>query len=437
MQLVINIIFLFALILYIVINYKNLTPYLVLFSYHYLYLFWGLVSSIFLSINEVWAVELFTTIGDKSDIFFNSVNYTIVCILILTISLRYANIKNISCKFDGNFLIYIRNLLIAYLLLCYIELFVNGIPLLQGMNRTVYLNNQAGVFIKSFYKYSTILNFIIGVSAGYYKFQRKSYIYLALFISNVLLFILLSNKWSAISNITSFFILGLSMYRLTTLTKILFRNKLAWVIGSVIIGSVIILQTYHFYQIKLVSNELITSHYGHRIFVQQSQLLEDTVNRVINEGSYNILEAWDQVFINPVHKDVSHTSLAYLMLLSLGSYFYEAIEHGSSYTGASPAIYLELGGPYFCFLLFFIYVSVVLKLVKYHINLFNNNYFYSGLFFIFINQPWYLSLSTGKFIHLTSTNYGIKILIFFLILNFEKQYKNHAIHKHNTSPRGI
>ena len=126
---------------------------------------------------------------------------------------------------------------------------------------------------------------------------------------------------------------------------------------------------FHHVVVKYQTKERIENYFVGRVFIGQGKMWWATYNRVIRQKTWNFKDTIDKTLLHPLYGYKRNTSLVFLMHKTMGDKTYDVIEGGYLYTGAYPAILLELFGPFFsyptAFLIALIYCWLLYFVLKY------------------------------------------------------------------------
>lgn len=395
---------------------------LILFSF-----IWRLISSLYLDLNKVYAVELFKYIGGKYFSSFFLCLYYILVILAFLLVFRRKNIYYMNKKYKIKKIVninilHIGTFLIAlFLFFLYVNLLKSGnIPLFTGIERYIYKVQYSNFFLKNFLIYQTFIFMAMGILFVYYKLENNRIfikMILIIFIMYLLYLILIGNKFSALFLNICFFLIPISLLIFLGYYKNinLFSKKIIYILIMVLLFYKFIM--YILIDLRGYEVDYAFEYLKHRILVQQAQLWWSGYERCFIYNNFNSLSAIDKVFIEPIK--IGNTSLFYLMEKELGDYVYIALAKGSQYTGAFPIIYAEIFGPIISYFIIFLMSLILASLIKLFFKLILLQKYFSMLSIMFLFQPIYLSMVSGKLIFLTLPFYYVKIILFLLIFIFE------------------
>ena len=164
--------------------------------------------------------------------------------------------------------------------------------------------------------------------------------------------------------------------------------------------------------------------FGNRLLIQQGQIFSSTFSRVVDLSIIDSSLAFFRVFKDPVYNLESNTSLHFLMFQDIGINAYTQIEAGYGFTSDLSAILLELFGPTFALVIYFLF-SLLLAFVLYLILCSILKYKYITVFFgIFVYHSIALSIIGGKLTYFCcgeiSMMYGLKVFLFVSAYYYEE-----------------
>ncbi|MHC4395570.1 MAG: DUF6418 domain-containing protein [Planctomycetota bacterium] len=111
---------------------------------------------------------------------------------------------------------------------------------------------------------------------------------------------------------------------------------------------------FHHVTVRYQTKEHIKNYFVGRVFVGQGKVWWATYDRVVRQKIWNLEGTIDKILLHPLYEYKGNTSLVFLMHKTMGDKTYDAMEGGYLYTGAYPAILLELFGPFFSYLAAFL-----------------------------------------------------------------------------------
>jgi hypothetical protein len=398
---------------------------------------WMLISVIYIDLHKnIYAVELFKNIGGKAyslQLAFVYFVFGISTLLVFT-RRRLHRLSKYLHFFSRrivklNFLMFSRIpiiLLFIFIIYLYTEMFKYPIPFFAGIERGWYRLNYNNISLNFLYSYKDFISLFIGV-IFLYEFKRKGkYKGIILFLYGALLiyFILVGNKFSTLFFSLCFFIIPLS---LNFVTSGFLKNKRKAVVFKVIIWMVIFVilifvAVYnYFFEFKSWDIEEIKSRIKHRIFIQQGQVWWSTADRILEKNNWNPQEAFNRVFTEPIYSKNSNTSLHYLMYKEVGvKRVLNLIKSGSGYTGAFPAILLELFGPVGIYFAVFVFALILLNLLYLFLWVVARYHYLSIFFLAFVLQPWIYMFLGGKIHYFTMPMFILKCGLMVIAIIFDQ-----------------
>jgi hypothetical protein len=400
---------------------------------------WMLISTMYIDCHSnIYSVELFRDIGGGIYSLPLACTYLILGIASLLV-FRPTKLYRLSkyLRLSSNKIIKMGPLelnkipiilLSIFVIYLYIELFRYPIPFFSGIDRGLYAIKYNNVSLHILYMYKDFISLFIGV-LFFYEFKKRSKcknIVLFLYGAILIYFVLVGNKFSALFFSLCFFVIPLS---LNLIMKDMTKNKkkrkktiLKVVVCIIIFISLISLAMYnYFFEVKSWNNKKIESHITHRIFVQQGQIWWSTAKRIIQENNWNSKESFRKVFVEPIYSKNSNTSLHYLMYKEVGkNRVLELIKVGAGYTGAFPAILLELFGPWGIYFAVFIFSIIMLNLLYLLLCSIAKHYYLSIFFIAFVFQPWLYLFLGGKIHYFTMEMFMLKLGLMLIAIVFDQ-----------------
>ena len=416
-------------------NYKFLV--IALFQVIFLSL-WAHLSTFFIdSQNGIYAIELMKFI----DVDHSSSYRMIFLITFLVGVMLFFNEKrrnHLERLYDTNSIIdykffsfkietIVKILFSIFLFVVLLDILSKPIPLFSSIGKGEYYINFASPIVKYFYTYGTFISFFIGYFI-FITFRKKNVfdlVFLFLFFEILLIFLLLGNKFSALFTSLCFFLIPLSLITLSK-EKIFPKINLKFVRFTALVLFIFI--AYNFFSYFFLNPEWSPTYglamFGNRLLIQQGQIFSSTFSRVVDLSIIDSSLAFFRVFKDPVYNLESNTSLHFLMFQDIGINTYTQIEAGYGFTSDLSAILLELFGPTFALVIYFLF-SLLLAFVLYLILCSILKYKYITVFFgIFVYHSIALSIIGGKLTYFCcgeiSMMYGLKVFLFVLAYYYEE-----------------
>jgi len=406
---------------------------------------WMLSSAIYIdSSRAVYAEELLRRIGGGISSVRLALMYLMfsTALLFVFTSSRLARLTKAAdrkplriIKVNGVRLDYIATAVMALFVIClYVKLFQGPVPLLTGMDRYSYKMKYGHFLLNFLYKYKDFIGFFSGVLFYYQcrdlRNKAKNFTF-ALFLSIIFYFVLIGNKFSSPFFTLCMFIIPLG---LMILKKPKWHSSLR--LGSRRISSAYLL----FFTVAIVAIGLfgfaLYKYYTRswdpeeararliqRVLVKQGQIWWSTNKRVCEQGHWDSAEAFSRVFTNPFFGTGGNTSLQYLMYKEIGArkLLYH-MKGGYLYTGAYPAILLELFGPYLSYFAAFLIASIFAILLYMFFRAVVQQHFLSVFFIAFVMHPFLFCHLGGKLYFLMNWKYGVKVALLFFALLYDNRH---------------
>jgi hypothetical protein len=235
----------------------------------------------------------------------------------------------------------------------WLELFVSGpIPLFAGIERFDYSRLHGGFLHHRLLEWGSMLAFQVGIffAAPILDGKPADRRFGALLIALILYLFLVGHRFSSLYAYASFFVMPVGavlLARQTTsrsrgekLSRDLLRNLAvaAAALLLLIVAAVV-------YSYLVVRGEGLLAKLSQRVLVQQGEMWWMTYERVFLHGDWSSSLAAYKLFLDPFNPTRNSTMQ---LLMELGLPVERAhfiLEQGSAYTGGSPEVFFELGGP--------------------------------------------------------------------------------------------
>lgn len=385
------------------------------FSIHCFFYIWQTISVLYLDINLVYAKELFSLIGGNGlkslylfTFFFLFIYSTVKTFKLLTKSnLNLASIlfaKQIKI-FDKFLFLFLFKIILFLSIIVHVEFLLNGIiPYFDNIDKGIFRWDYAGFFQKLFFNYQSFIFILIGF---FYTIKKKTS--LLIFFSFIIFLFFAGNKFSALIVNSYFFLIPISILNDFDFEKSYpFIKKFFFIILIILIIKI--------FTVFLDDSILDPFEYLiNRVFIEQGQIFWITFDNIQKYGMSDISFLLSRVFFEPIAD--GHSSLFYLIekIVGLDRLLF-LLENRSQYTGAFPAILIELFGIYpsllvaiflgfiYAFFLYSVYVAFLSKSIV------------IILVTMFVAQPIILIAISGKFIAIFKLTYLFKFIIYASIL---------------------
>lgn len=399
---------------------------------------WAHLSTLFIdSQNGIYAIELMKFIDvDHSSSY--RMFFLITFLIGIMISFNEKRRNHLKRLYDINSIIdykffsfkietIVKILFSIFLSVVFLDILSKPIPLFSSIGRGEYYLNFASPLVKNFYTYATFISFFIGYFI-FVTFRKKNVfdmVFLFLFFQIQFIFLLLGNKFSALFTSLCFFLIPLSLLTLSNETVF---PKLNLKLVRYTALALFVFIAYNFFSYFFLNPEWSPTYglamFGNRLLIQQGQIFSSAFNRVVDLSIIDSSLAFLRVFKDPVYNLESNTSLHFLMFQDIGINTYTQIQAGYGFTSDLSAILLELFGPIFALVIYFLF-SLFLAFILYLILCSILTYKYITVFFgIFVYHSIALSIIGGKLTYFCcgeiSMMYGLKVFLFIFAYYYEE-----------------
>lgn len=420
-----------SLIIYLIFTYNffyKLKEKSILFLIFYFSQFWIIISSYVLDIGGFYSSNLHiysseslgTTFLIFSNIFIFYIIYKNINKIIPTTNYLKLNIN--KYVIEGLYII-----IVIYLVLVFSYMFINGIPILIGIDRAQFFENMNKIHIISFFmSYFSLINIFCGI--GYvYLYNRKKRLnkFIFLFFLIILFLVLSGNKFSSLFLATVYFLTPiLLLANNTVITK---KNIVLLVsVFILFIASAIYLHYRNYSYISSIGKGVLGSYLFQRIFVFQGGIWHRIYEVIIENGNFIISHIITELKAILGFNTKQYTGLKYLMEISAeGDFIYDIIEGDYLYTGGFPAILLAT----FNWVFFFPVLYLIVKLYLFIIKILYRCLKSKNIVIIYLSITLYVNfnslLTSGDFSSFFTINNFIKYSIIMLIYYYPSlRYSN-------------
>jgi len=386
--------------------------------------------------------ELYAYIGDGNSSwwFFGFCTQLILATLIVFTPKRVEYLKNSLNDYTNNFILINASkcILLLFYIVIYVDLFRHPIPFFKGIDRVEYLNINTGIIIRIVLRLVYHICFYLGVMFyQIYKLRRKiNNMYLYFLVLTLIYLFLIGHKYSTpFMAVCSFlvpvglllldcegFVISIRKNVKTTLRNNKLFNKInnAHVLWwSTIFVSMFSIAVFQHILVKYQTKEHIKNYFVGRIFVGQGKVWWTTYNRVIRQKDWNLEDTIDKILLHPLYEYKGNTSLVFLMHKTMGHKTYDRVKSGFLYTGAYPAILLELFGPFFSYLAAFLMALIYCWLLYFVLKYIVTNRYLNLLFLYPIYYKIFMFNVDGGVNFLKNTFFYLAVSVF-LLLQFSR-----------------